>query len=332
MGARSPAQLKMIYHNETDTYSVEEIPPPHTPETLVLSSLSKNLRNALLTTEPTHPGNHPSHSHPYTLSQFGPLLIHSPLPCADPRLPHQTFDVRTRGVVAVREDGPSWMEGSGYQIRQVNGILDSYERESFDLVRSSMLSYLLQAQMGNMDGTLVAYHNTATVFGFEYLSRESMAETLVGQSTLFETVFTATLEIFQAILTTASTHFPHQSVELSMEARADKVVVVVSSTSGVPSPVERSSVLLEVYIDRWINSKFAMGPLEKLEVVGKVGIDYGVLSRMDLSSEAVAHLGRTMARSRALIASMYLPRVDATNERERYLETVLAQNPKALQR
>ena len=41
-----------------------------------------------------------------------------------------------------------------------------------------MLATSFQARIGNMDGVLVAYHNTARIFGFQYISLEEMEERL----------------------------------------------------------------------------------------------------------------------------------------------------------
>ena len=43
-----------------------------------------------------------------------------------------------------------------------------------------LLPTSFQARIGNMDGVLVAYHNTARIFGFQYVSLEEMEEKLYG--------------------------------------------------------------------------------------------------------------------------------------------------------
>ncbi|KAG5220919.1 mitochondrial protein Pet127-domain-containing protein [Salix suchowensis] len=55
----------------------------------------------------------------------------------------------------------NYEENSGYLIRTLQGPLESFEREYYDLIRSAFLKYSFQARIGNMDGVLVAYHNTA---------------------------------------------------------------------------------------------------------------------------------------------------------------------------
>ena len=46
--------------------------------------------------------------------------------------------------------------------------------------RSDLLPFSFQARIGNMDGVLVAYHNTARIFGFQYVSLEEMEERIYG--------------------------------------------------------------------------------------------------------------------------------------------------------
>ena len=48
------------------------------------------------------------------------------------------------------------------------------------MARTVFLKYALQCRMGRMQGVLVAYHNTQTVFGVEMVSLEQMERTLLG--------------------------------------------------------------------------------------------------------------------------------------------------------
>lgn len=38
------------------------------------------------------------------------------------------------------------------------------------MTRSAFLKYSMQVRIGDMDGIFVAYHNTARIFGFQYIS------------------------------------------------------------------------------------------------------------------------------------------------------------------
>ena len=66
-----------------------------------------------------------------------------------------------------------------YLIKDLNGLHQSYERELYD-----MMKYCLQVRIGGMDSIFVAYHNTAEIFGFEYMLLEQMEEVMFGNSYL----------------------------------------------------------------------------------------------------------------------------------------------------
>ncbi|KAG1897421.1 mitochondrial protein Pet127-domain-containing protein [Suillus fuscotomentosus] len=118
----------------------------------------------------------------YRYAKSDRFLMRSQLDCVDPRLPGTgVFDVKTRAAVPIRLDLLNFEENSGYLIRTLHGPLESFEKEYYDLIRSAFLKYSFQARIGNMDGVFVAYHNTARVFGFQYISLEEMDARLFGQ-------------------------------------------------------------------------------------------------------------------------------------------------------
>ena len=47
------------------------------------------------------------------------------------------------------------------------------------------MKYGLQAKIGRMDGVIVAYHNTAEIFGFQYIPLEDMERCIYGESLSF---------------------------------------------------------------------------------------------------------------------------------------------------
>lgn len=107
--------------------------------------------------------------------------MRSQLDCHDARLPGTgVFDIKTRACLPIRMDLLNFEENSGYLIRSLHGTLESFEREYYDLIRSAFLKYSFQARIGNMDGVFVAYHNTAKVFGFQYIPLEQMEGHLYG--------------------------------------------------------------------------------------------------------------------------------------------------------
>jgi hypothetical protein len=78
----------------------------------------------------------------YRYSKSRKFLMRSQLDCVDPRLPGTgVFDIKTRAALPIRMDQMNYEENSGYQIRHQHGILESFEREYFDLIRSAFLKY-----------------------------------------------------------------------------------------------------------------------------------------------------------------------------------------------
>lgn len=113
-----------------------------------------------------------SDSSTYNYTSCGKFLMRSQLDCYDPRLPGTgMFDLKTRACCAIRHDADYAQihDGSDYQILKFHGQYESFEREYFELVRSALFKYSLQARIGRMDGIFVAYHSVRRLFGFEYL-------------------------------------------------------------------------------------------------------------------------------------------------------------------
>jgi len=50
-----------------------------------------------------------------------------------------------------------------------------------------------------MDGIFVCYHNTAEIFGFQYLSREEMDECIYGNSVTGDAVFKIILQLYNNV-------------------------------------------------------------------------------------------------------------------------------------
>lgn len=94
------------------------------------------------------------------LPQTTLALTRSQLDCRNEYLPgNGTFDIKTRAVVAVRQDRLNHAvsvdvspvtssslkipekNAAGYQIRSQRGAYESFEREYYDLIRSAFLKY-----------------------------------------------------------------------------------------------------------------------------------------------------------------------------------------------
>jgi Mitochondrial protein Pet127 len=151
----------------------------------------------------------------YHYTAFGRILVRSQLDAYDPRLPGSgIFDLKTRACAAVRLD---WAERSlaltsNYQVRDNLGLWESYEREQYDLMRTAMLKYSLQVRLGRMDGIFVAYHNTAKMFGFQYMPLEDMDLALHGQRdrSLGDQELALSMALLEEIFERATKRFPKQ--------------------------------------------------------------------------------------------------------------------------
>lgn len=147
----------------------------------------------------------------YHYSKQGNLLMRSQLDAVDPRLPGTgIFDLKTRAVVSIRMNHTQHEEGQGYQIRHSRGQWESFEREFYDMTRSTMLKYSLQVRMGRMDGIFVAYHNIERIFGFQYLSLPDMDTVIHGQADtrLGDQEFKLSVALLDELLVRATTRFP----------------------------------------------------------------------------------------------------------------------------
>ena len=154
-------------------------------------------------------------------SKLGSLLMRSQLDCHDPRLPSRgTFDLKTRAVLPVRMNVRNTNEGTGYQIFQSTGLLESFEREYYDMIRAAFLKYSLQVRIGHMDGIFVAFHNTERIFGFQYISLDEMDDCIHGSSDqdIARREWVISLKLLDRVLHKAIDKYPKRSMCLTFEA------------------------------------------------------------------------------------------------------------------
>lgn len=198
--------------------------------------------------------------------------MRSQLDCHDPRLPGTgVFDLKTRAALPVRMDIMNYKQHSTYLIRTLQGELESFEREYHDLMRSAFLKYSFQARIGNMDGILVAHHNTARIFGFRYIPLSEMDTCLFGGEDRGEAVFEKCVLLLEEILmevigafpgqvrfrhrnvTSLSLTFHKQTLRCLFETRDDKLDVFVEpeahDESKGPRPIAQIVVQSSSYID-----------------------------------------------------------------------------------
>lgn len=162
----------------------------------------------------------------FQYTTMGDFLMRSQLDAHDPRLPGTgMFDLKTRAVISVRMDTDNFEPMTGYEIHTLQGRFHSYEREYYDMIRSTMLKYMLQVRMGRMDGIFLAYHNVERIFGFQYVPLHEMDRALHGQTDpcLGNQEFKASLEMLNKVLDKATAKFPDSSLRLHFEASEEKI-------------------------------------------------------------------------------------------------------------
>ncbi|PAV16908.1 Pet127-domain-containing protein [Pyrrhoderma noxium] len=156
----------------------------------------------------------------YRYSKSDTFVMRSQLDCYDSRLPGTgIFDIKTRAAFPIRLDIMNYQENSAYQINSLHGKYYSFDKEYYDLIRSAFLKYSFQARIGNMDGVFVAYHNTSSVFGFQYVPLEEMDTCLYGVKTGGPRVFEKCVKLLEIISEEVVQCFPGESVACLAESQ-----------------------------------------------------------------------------------------------------------------
>ncbi|KAK5125499.1 hypothetical protein LTR85_000610 [Meristemomyces frigidus] len=174
----------------------------------------KGSRNAITADEKEEPES-------YEYTTMGDFLMRSQLDAHDKRLPGTgMFDLKTRAVVSIRMDADQYESMLGYELHTLQGNFESYEREYYDMLRSTMLKYMLQARMGRMDGIFVAYHNVQRIFGFQYLPIAEMDRAIHGQvdPCLGDQEFRTSVRLLNEVVEIATERFPERSLRMHFEA------------------------------------------------------------------------------------------------------------------
>jgi hypothetical protein len=165
----------------------------------------------------------------YEYTAMGDFLMRSQLDAYDPRLPGTgMFDIKTRAVSSIRMSTSDYKPMLGYEILTHQGKWESYEREYYEMMRSTMLKYMLQARMGRMDGIFVAYHNVQRMFGFQYMPIAELDRALHGQidRCLGDQEFKFSIDLLNKVLNEATARFPEKSLRLHFETRASPVTAM----------------------------------------------------------------------------------------------------------
>ncbi|KAJ2795327.1 hypothetical protein H4R20_005921, partial [Coemansia guatemalensis] len=222
-GMRYPASIALRYHD--GVYGIDADKSFDVKDS-ILSILGKSLEK-LLTSSPKEFEKYKKENswkvkdipeETYHYATFGDFALRSQLDCRDPRLPRKSFDLKTRGSLAVRMDLENYEVSKGYQINTMKGRLQSFEREYYDMARSAFLKYNFQTRIGNMDGIFVAYHNTARMFGFQYISRREMDEVLFGNEATGNKAFKVVLILLGNMLRTVTDQYPEMDLRVTFNS------------------------------------------------------------------------------------------------------------------
>lgn len=151
----------------------------------------------------------------YHYLKIGNLFVRSQIDCCDPTLPsdNNTFDIKTRATFGIRTRINEWKEHTSYTINTLLGKENSYEREIYDLVRSTLIKYIYQVRLGKMAGIFMVFHNTIVPYGFKYFSLETMDKLAYGSSYHAEIDFKITTQSLDKILTTITEDFKDQNIK-----------------------------------------------------------------------------------------------------------------------
>ncbi|KAG6877748.1 hypothetical protein C0993_004251 [Termitomyces sp. T159_Od127] len=210
------------------------------------------------------------------------------------------FDIKTRACLPIRMDLLNFEENSGYLLRSQTGKMESFEREYYDLIRSAFLKYSFQVRIGNMDGVIVAYHNTARIFGFQYISLQEMDEAIFGSGPgVGDRVFEKCVGLLEKVLEEAAACFPGESVKCTFEKlNTDSVMNVwvqqekADVAEGEAAPIKQ----LEVKVSNFLGQMPVRGSTA-VAAADEPWTTHWSISRL-MSSKADIHLALDAAKSR----------------------------------
>ncbi|KAK3676353.1 hypothetical protein LTR78_003627 [Recurvomyces mirabilis] len=227
---RAPNAIFLRYKESSGTYAIDADKEYDSPNVLMM--LGKSMEKLLTapkeeyeryrignTINPITPAEKDA-PEAFEYTTMGDFLMRSQLDAHDSRLPGTgMFDLKTRACLSVRMDAENYKEMLGYEILTLQGRYESYEREYYDMMRSTMLKYMLQARMGRMDGIFVAYHNVERIFGFQYLPISDIDRAIHGQidPCLGNQEFRFSLKLMNEALEAATKQFPGKSLRVHFE-------------------------------------------------------------------------------------------------------------------
>lgn len=234
----------------------------------------------------------------YRYSKSDNFLMRSQLDCVDPRLPGTgVFDMKTRACMAIRMDLLNFEENSGYLIRKQHGLLESFEREYYDLIRSAFLKYNFQARIGNMDGIFCAYHNVARVFGFQYFGLEEIDARLFGtEPGAGARVFRKCVAMLELVAQEVADCFPKQSVKCTWETLEGSNTLRVWVQPALWDGLAHDEPIVE--LDVTSSSYLGNGPVKGYVAVAEAAQPWTIHYTISRSSEDYSAIRDRLAGAR----------------------------------
>lgn len=200
----------------------------------------------------------------YRYSKSDRFVMRSQLDGVDKRLPGTgVFDIKTRAAIPIRMDLLNYEENSGYLIRTLQGPIESFEKEYYDLIRSAFLKYSFQVRIGNMDGVMVAYHNTARLFGFQYVSLDEMDTCIFGEAGRGDRVFQKCVRLMEELADEITRVYPEQSVKCTLETQesGDKLSAWIEPLEwDVAEKGPRPLTQIDMEVTSYINEEQVQSP------------------------------------------------------------------------
>ncbi|SPO32200.1 related to PET127 - component of mitochondrial translation system [Ustilago trichophora] len=374
VGAKLPASIRLHYKDGFYAIDADKTAAGEAENSnYVLTSLGKSMEKMLTATPEEYSKymrinswqlseEEKTKPEAYHYASTSKMMMRSQLDCHDDRLPRKTFDLKTRASIGIRNDRANYVEGSGYQIRRATGVLESFEREYYDMVRAAFLKYNFQARIGHMDGIFVAYHTTSTIFGFQYIPVEEMNERLFGSQEMADQAFKLSLGMMETVLDAATAMFPRETLKITVETKEKSdvgmTVYVEPAEASQQDPsaesTKRSIAQLDITVDRYLDGGLMVGPVDFSHLPGRRidplsddeierrlrsslpavrwEIDYSISPRPDLTASTIRKNLDAVRAKQASLNSLILPNVEALNAREQYRTSQLASNPTALAR
>ncbi|GAA5892331.1 uncharacterized protein JCM6883_007321 [Sporobolomyces salmoneus] len=340
MGQQLPVSVILNYNESDGTYAIDADKSfDATSESNVLSNYG-HLMEKLLTTEPKEfkrflvgaEDSAPSeadHCQAYHYATTENMVLRSQLDAVNGYLPgNGTFDLKTRGTVAIRQDRLNYEESAGYKIDKLRGPWESFEREYYDLIRSAFLKYQFQARIGCMDGIFVAYHSTAQFYGFQYLPISEMDEALFENHETGKQVFKLALGTLEKLLKEATECYEGETVNVTFAADTSLDVLRMFVTpvrsqekkeeeeeeDGKEEVVSRSPMtLLEIQGTNYIDGNVSyepviINPRPDGEVpVWQVGYEIKKTTEDTDDSRRIAELFSRVRETQQMFSSLMLP-------------------------